>query len=159
MLDMNEWLPIPDHPHYEVNRAGDIRLINEQRRLKATLSRRLINGYPCVTCGYASSVKVHKAVTSAFLGPANGRCVRHLDGDPTNCHLSNLVYGTLSENQRDRVQHGTAGKLTPRHIKIIRKLYELDFSQKRLSEIFGVVQPHISRIIRNECWSTISTNA
>lgn len=44
--------------------------------------------------------QVHSVVAMAFLGPRpEGREVRHLNGDPT--------YGTKSENNLDRVRHGT----------------------------------------------------
>lgn len=50
----------------------------------------------------------HRLVLLAFVGPLpDGHETRHLDGDPTNNALSNLAYGTVSENARDRVKHGT----------------------------------------------------
>lgn len=50
---------------------------------------------------------VHQLVAEAFLGvrPA-GMQIRHLDGDPANNNISNLAYGTCSENQYDRVRRG-----------------------------------------------------
>jgi hypothetical protein len=47
-------------------------------------------------------------VALAFLAPQPGtRVVRHLDGDPANNHVSNLAWGTQSENMKDTLQHGT----------------------------------------------------
>jgi hypothetical protein len=34
--------------------------------------------------------------------------VRHKDGDPRNCRLSNLTYGTHAENMADMIEHGTS---------------------------------------------------
>ena len=51
---------------------------------------------------------VHYLVTSTFLGPKpSGMETRHLDGNATNNAVSNLVYGTKSENTLDAVKHGT----------------------------------------------------
>ena len=51
---------------------------------------------------------VHQIVLEAFVGPRPEKQeVRHLDGNPENNHLSNLRYGTRSENMYDRVRHGT----------------------------------------------------
>lgn len=58
--------------------------------------------------GKETSVYVHRMVLLAFVGPApEGLIARHLDGDPTNNLLSNLRWGTPSENGLDSVAHGT----------------------------------------------------
>ncbi|MDX3713446.1 HNH endonuclease signature motif containing protein [Streptomyces europaeiscabiei] len=51
---------------------------------------------------------MHQIVAAAFLGPRpDGHDVRHLDGNPLNSALSNLSYGTRSENELDKARHGT----------------------------------------------------
>lgn len=51
--------------------------------------------------------EVHTLVALAFLGPRpEGQQVRHLNGEPGDNRLTNLKYGTVSENQMDRVRHG-----------------------------------------------------
>lgn len=50
---------------------------------------------------------VHSLVAESFIGPrAKGMEVRHLDDDFQNNHISNLTYGTRSENSYDRVRNG-----------------------------------------------------
>lgn len=50
---------------------------------------------------------IHGLVLAAFDGPRPDDLeTRHLDGNPTNNRLSNLIYGTGTENQLDRVRHG-----------------------------------------------------
>lgn len=45
----------------------------------------------------------------AFVGnrPQDMKHIRHLNGNPLDNRLDNLVYGTPSENAYDRVRHGT----------------------------------------------------
>lgn len=51
---------------------------------------------------------VHSLVAAAFYGPRpEGMETRHLDGNPANNRVENLRYGTQSENNLDRVSHGT----------------------------------------------------
>lgn len=43
------------------------------------------------------------------------RCLRHLDGDHLNNHVSNLKYGTPVENMADMRLHGRAVEQTKTH--------------------------------------------
>lgn len=43
--------------------------------------------------------------------------MRHLDGDESNPRLSNLVYGTPSQNNHDRVRHGTHPEVNKTHCR------------------------------------------
>lgn len=52
-------------------------------------------------------VFAHVAVMSTFVGPRpEGMQICHWDDDPANNHVSNLRYGTASENMFDRVRNG-----------------------------------------------------
>ncbi len=50
---------------------------------------------------------VHQLVLEAFVGPADGRFALHNDGNQRNNRLSNLRYGTQSDNMKDAIKHGT----------------------------------------------------
>ena len=51
--------------------------------------------------------KVHHLVLEAFVGPApDGAQGLHWDDDPANNHLSNLRWGTFSDNAFDKVRNG-----------------------------------------------------
>lgn len=54
-----------------------------------------------------SKYYVHELVALIFIGPRpEGLHVLHYDDDKLNNHVSNLRYGTQSDNQNDRVRNG-----------------------------------------------------
>jgi hypothetical protein len=62
------------------------------------------------------SKAVHRLVLEAFVGPCpEGMECRHLDGTRTNNHLSNLRWGTSSENNQDILDHGTNHNVAKSH--------------------------------------------
>lgn len=78
------------------------------------------NGYLRVTLlssdGKQSTKTVHKLVMETFVGPRpKDEEIRHLDGNKTHNTLTNLKYGTKSENAQDRVQHGNDAHLRRTH--------------------------------------------
>jgi hypothetical protein len=149
--------PIPGYPNYEINEEGVVRNIKKQRVIKPVKQRYLRvtlhrNGIP------SAGLLVHQLVMSAHVGPKpSGMCVRHLDGDPYNNSLENLAYGSLAENQQDRLTHGTYGmKLSERKIRIIRGLYLCGFTQARISDIMTVSRQCISRVCTHKSWANVS---
>lgn len=120
---MTTWKPVDDcHGRYEVSNDGAVRSLIPHnglptpRPLKPFLNS---SGYPCVVLRSAQGRqirRVHHLVLAAFVGPRPpGMETRHMDGDPTNNRLSNLAYGTHSENLRDKARHGTDHQATKTH--------------------------------------------
>jgi hypothetical protein len=112
------WKPIPGYEGaYEVSDLGRVRSLarvtDRGRRWQGRLLTPcpLQNGYLIVTLwrdGRQRSPLVHRLVLLAFVGEGpEGTEVRHADGSRTNNALSNLSWGTHSENQCDQVEHGT----------------------------------------------------
>lgn len=110
------WLPVPGFEgKYDVSDQGRVRSwVTRGVPKPHVLSDVPKNGYGHPICALyqehtqRSLHSVHALVLLAFVGPRpDGMLTRHLDGDPTNNHLSNLVYGTPSENAMDAVRHGT----------------------------------------------------
>lgn len=107
-----EWRSIPGYePTYAVSSHG--RIYSRPRpRTKGGLRTVRVGkrGYPCLTLvqdGVQKTHEVHRLVAAAFLGPRPaGHEVRHLDGQPLNCHVGNLAYGTITENSLDKRAHG-----------------------------------------------------
>lgn len=113
------WLPVNGWPYYEVNENGEVRSLDREfpdplgrtfRRRGKMLTAYMANGYPTVTLSARDrrrTQQVHRIVAEAFIGPRpEGADIRHLDGNPRNNHVSNLAYGTRSENMLDEVHAG-----------------------------------------------------
>ena len=90
-------------------------------------------------------------------------CVLHVCDNPPCVNPYHLFTGTRYDNNRDRVEKGRQpkhngsknpnSKLTFSEIEKIRELYSTGlYKQKDLANMFGVNQPHISRIIRRKAW-------
>lgn len=64
---------------------------------------------------------VHNLVLTAFRGPCpSGYESRHLDGDRFNNNITNLEWGTRTDNIHDRRKHRKKVKLTPDLVRYIR---------------------------------------
>lgn len=107
---MVTWVPVPGHPRYDVSDDGQVRsrVTGTPRVLKpfADSSGHLQVRLYRPQGGHVNAL-VHRLVLEAFRGPCpDGIEVRHLDDNPERNVLSNLAYGTRSENQVDRVTLG-----------------------------------------------------
>lgn len=66
--------------------------------------------------GRGVSKPVHALVAEAFIGPRpEGQVVRHKDGDSLNNRSSNLEYGTVKDNNLDKMIH--SGNLSVNHCR------------------------------------------
>ena len=121
-MEVEEWRPIPEWHGYEVSNTGRVRSIERTviRRTGRPMSVRprilsqvtRTDGYPsvflCRTEDRGTRRYVHQLVLEAFVGPRPDKMeCRHLDGDRLNPHVTNLAWGTRSQNTQDRVRHGT----------------------------------------------------
>lgn len=172
---MEIWKPIPDFDGYEASSDGRIRSVDRvvkcsnevEKHLKGKVLSPCYHStkhpYPYVQLGRGGDrmFAVHRLVAWAFLGRQPSGCqVRHKDGNPLNSAVSNLVYGTPQENQRDRIRHGTAGfgeqhsqsRLTEAEVAEIRARLKAGELQKNLAQKYGVSQPQISNIGTGKAW-------
>lgn len=100
------------HPDYEVSNLGRVRSYAQRSGRGRCLAPHLLCAHPD-TRGYLSlrvagrMYRVHTLVTAAFLGPRpSGQEVLHGDDNRVNARLTNLRYGTRSENLRECYQRG-----------------------------------------------------
>lgn len=96
--------------------------------------------------------------------PPDGAHAAHSCGVPSCCNPKHLRWATGSENQLDRVAHGThnRGDRHPNHIlseddaREIKRLRGME-PQKSLAARFGVSKWQISKIQRGVAWSWLTT--
>lgn len=119
-MSTETWRPVVGFEGlYEVSSQGRVHSVRRPqskgphrmvggRQLRLTATGR---GYVQVNLCDAEGVhrrEVHILVAAAFIGPRpDGAQIRHLDGNGLNNEVSNLMYGTPSENLADAVRHGT----------------------------------------------------
>ena len=92
--------PVKGSPGYWVTDTGEVwstKVDPKGRKLRTPANGA---GYPTVRCG-RRTVYVHQLVAEAFMGPSEGRVVRHVDGNKLNPHVDNLIYGSQRDNARD----------------------------------------------------------
>lgn len=108
-----EWRSIPGFEgYYRVSSHGRVASIRRRGTPGGLIAVSIANtGYPTVSLfrdGKHAMRQVHALIAAAFLGPRPSEMeVRHLDGNKLHCVISNLAYGTHSENVRDLLRHGT----------------------------------------------------
>lgn len=114
--------------------------------------------------GQWAQYSVHTVVCTAFQGPRpEGLMVRHLDGDPANNWASNLRWGTQTENEADKLLHGTRplgeshpqARLTEADIRIIREHPKYYGFRRDLAARYCVSVTTISQIRAGETWRHI----
>jgi len=114
------WLPIPGYEGlYDVSDQGRVRSWHPwhgtpvPRVLALNLTgpkgpRRYLGAILCDKTSARSMKKAHLLVLLAFVGPRPADLqARHLDSNSTNNALTNLIYGTGTENTLDKIAHGT----------------------------------------------------
>lgn len=166
------WLPVVGFEgFYEVSDHGRLRSVDRHMAGKDGTRRflrgRLLN--PTPQNGRAAQAKLRQAgryhyrpvrwlVLQAFVGPRPSEHQgAHGDGDPSNNRLDNLRWATVSENQKDRVLHGTsnrgeqcgAAKLTPADVVAVRESRKPDGD---LATLLGVSPRTINDIRHHRTW-------
>lgn len=101
---------------------------------------------------------IHRLVLLAFKGPCPvGMEVRHLDSNHLNNNLSNLAYGTHSENMGDSLRNGkTCRKLTEKQVLEIKKRIASGEPNLRICGDYGVSDVVISNIKLGRTYSEIT---
>lgn len=107
---------------------------------------------------------VQRIVLTTFVAscPTGMQC-RHLDGNPTNNHVLNLAWGTRSENEQDKLLHGTDNrgerhgmvKLTATNILEIRSRAANGERILDIAKDFPLTKGSIYDIVNRRTWKHI----
>lgn len=154
------WKSIPGYPGYAASTLGRVRSLdrwvqvgNHERFAKGVVLRPgpSSTGHLSVVLGKYRSVGVHKAVMLAFRGPTPEGCeILHKDHDPTNNKLTNLRFGTRTENLLHDYDSGVQ-----RLAKAVKVVYadgreEIFCNCTRAARALGVSQPAVSVALRDK---------
>ena len=116
-----KWRPVVGYEElYWISTDGRVYSVPRKNTSGGILTKDIApNGYHIVHLylnGHPKTVRIHQLVAAAFIGPRpTGMQVRHLDGNKSNNHISNLAYGTPSQNEQDKRSHGTNPMLNRAH--------------------------------------------
>ena len=127
-MSEGDWFSIPGWDgYYEVSIHGEVRSLDrvttKGQRIKGKLRvpNAMPNGYLMVGLSRGSqrtARTVHSLVMEATHGPCpDGHEVCHRNGRRNDNRRVNLYYGTRSENNRDKVIHGTDHNARKTHCK------------------------------------------
>lgn len=115
-----QWRPVPGWPAYEVSSRGRVRSTNrdvvysngQTRRYPGQILSPISDpdGYHQVvlcSAGSRRTTRIHRLVLAAFVGQCpEGMEALHTDDKKSHNCLTNLRYGSRSENQQDAVKNG-----------------------------------------------------
>lgn len=170
------WKPIPGFERYEISNHGRLRALYFKNGLteKKYDDPKLRKPSPCDRGYYRTALckdgkqynkSIHSLVAEAFLGPRpEGYHCAHLDGNPSNNHVSNLMWCTPKENHSHKKIHGTSAigerqgsaKLTNEQALYIKQNYRresyLKSNSKELAKMFNVNVGTIWMIVRGHIW-------
>lgn len=167
------WKPVPGYEDfYEVSSIGRVkgkdRIVRHNcggdKKIEGQILSQLTtpNGYNQVFLWKHGKRKiwlVHRLVLHAFVGecPA-GMEVRHLNSISTDNRLSNLTYGTHSENTIDTLNLGRGGRqrLNPVLVKEIRKRLCAGETVKILAQDYEVTTKAIYNIKARKTYAWVN---
>lgn len=154
---MELWKDIPGYEGaYQASNLGRIKSIDHYvngrsrygKQFKRLIKGRILrpgrynkSGHLSVVLGRGTNgLQVHYLVALTFIGqrPLNND-VRHLDGNPENNRLDNLVYGTRTENIIDVYRQGKKWRKTSIEQALqIKRMLETDLKCTEIARIVGV---------------------
>ncbi len=177
MADPEEWRDIPGYEgHYQASSWGRLRSLERIEALPNGSTRKRNGRILKAKCGarYAMyspskdgvvrSISGHRLIMLAFVGPPKiGEVVCHYDGNGHNNHIKNLRYGTVKDNEEDKVRHGTVArgessgvaKLTDKEVLSMRKKRAAGAALGELSHRYGVGMDTVSLICRGRTWAHV----
>jgi hypothetical protein len=133
------------------------------RRLKPHPNTK--SGHMTVFLGRGRMRYVHQLVLEAFVGPCPpGMQCRHLDNNPANNRLDNIVWGTPVENGGDRIEAGTTprgedhsrARLTEDDVRAVMAMRDAGMGIRWMARYFNVHEMTIQAIVYGRSWKHVT---
>ena len=172
--EVEVWKPVVGYEgRYEVNENSQIRTLmrRNKRILKHAIREDYFHHFVNITDskGIRKKKYIHIAALEAFVSlRPEGKEGLHNDGNPYNNHISNLRWGTHSENMQDSIKHGTfyfVGQKGSKHphailneskVMKIKKLFlDKSITRKQIADKYGVCASTIDYIKSGKLWSHV----
>lgn len=95
-----KWYKIPNFPGYEITRCGKLRNSKTTREFTFNKTGKYLRA--CLKqSGKLRTMTLHSLLLETFVGPRpDGHVSCHIDDNPRNNSLTNLMWGTPEENRR-----------------------------------------------------------
>lgn len=176
---METWRKIPGLPHHEVSDRGRVRLLPHSRAytrngrwtfsVTVHVEGRVLK--PCDDGRYLSvsigrkKYLVHRLVLMAFARlPIGDEQCRHRNGKSKDNRPKNLLWGTGTENQFDRFDHGTAcagedsyrAILTEKDVRQIMLLRSAGNGPKAIADALCLERSHVKHVIYGQAWNWLT---
>lgn len=166
-----EWRPIPGWDGYEASNLGRVRSLLNTRGRPLDVPKMLAQSVrhepgkaprPYVQLwrnGRRSRQQTACYVLMAFVGPREpGMEASHIDGDPMNNDIDNLVWETHQRNMARKLEHGTVlrgdlhqnTKLSERDVHLAKRMLERGISGSVIAAVFEVSHPTIIKVRNGE---------
>jgi hypothetical protein len=170
---MKKHIPIPEWENYGISEDAEIiRLVARKGAQQGLVLKQHIHK----TRGYLTvrlydrerqrTFDVHRLMALTFLGGVpDGMQACHNNGVRTDCHLRNLRVDTISENQKDKVNHGTSNrgerfgrsKYTEEQVIQAKKLLAKKWRAKDVSVATGISLGSVKAISTGANWGWLET--
>lgn len=153
---MEIWKDIPEYEGcYQVSNLGNVKRVNGKilkPQSHTKFGHLRVGLWKDGKCKYKG---VHNLVLLSFIGECpKGMEIRHLNSNPSDNKLSNLKYGTRSENMIDAAKLSRCGsqKLTINNVHQIRRLHNEGLSNREIAERFKVDRCTVRDIITKKTY-------
>ena len=159
------WKPITGFEGlYDVSETGCIR---NARTLKILKPNKIGKGYLIVHLkkdGKRYARYVHRLTAEAYVpNPQNHPVVNHDDGNKENCHYTNLIWSTYSENNQHAYDTGLKPRgegqykaiLTEENVREIKRLGKYATFQE-IADKYGVSKATVRDVLVGKTWRTVS---
>ncbi len=159
---------IPEFEGYHADTDGNVWSFRHKNKRKLK-----VNKYPKTNYLFVKLRKnkkqycrsVHSLILRTFVGPRPDKmqCC-HNDGKPHNNKLSNLRWDTPSNNQKDRIKHGThqfgeknaSAKLNELQVRVIYYLsHNSNMLHREIAKLFNIRRSTVTKIKSKTRWSYI----
>lgn len=156
-LPGEQWKPLQERPDYLVSNLG--RVWGPRGLITPKVGERGYLRFSLPVDGHKLNKPVHREVCKAFHPDTYfpGAFALHKNHVKTDCHESNLYWGTCQNNVDDRQKAGrTSTKLTAEQVQEIRRRHAAGESQGSLGRAFGITQQYTGKLVKGITWKEVA---